>query len=391
MGAINVEGLQIEENSVQSIIFENTNFKSDKMFKNIDGTTPTASSTAQTAALQMSQLGFHPVKTEDSDLKLDFTFEPSDMQPHHADEKPLNRTHPGAASIPAAADDLNLKIASVKKVWENESSMSPGPDGGPNVNQAGFASQGFVVPDEKTFPDVALSSEDPTSTAHVYDKSDLSAANVAKVRPQQQQQQTQHQQQQQHLHHQHLLQQQIESSRSVAYNRLLGSAGGLPTLHSPPSILNQPPSMYQAFQMDPSRAVPNPIYSTYHGLNAQSVLSAADLFGPPPTNNQFRMPTTNAAGQFSGGQSTASQVLLSQSLMSSGGMKPANQIGPIGTKAGNAYQQGGLGGLATSGTSPLLIPYDGGVNPMNYMPGAMQRSAPGQTAFYQALATNQVQ
>ena len=159
MGAINVEGLQIEENSVQTIIFENTNFKSDKMFKNIDGTTPTASSTAQTAALQMSQLGFHPVKTEDSDLKLDFTFEPSDMQPHHADEKPLNRTHPGAASIPAAADDLNLKIASVKKVWENESSMSPGPDGGPNVNQAGFASQGFVVPDEKTFPDVALSSE----------------------------------------------------------------------------------------------------------------------------------------------------------------------------------------------------------------------------------------
>jgi hypothetical protein len=38
------------------------------------------------------------------------------------------------------------------------------------------------------------------------------------------------------------------------------------------------------------------------------------------------MPTTNAAGQYPGGQSTASQVLLSQSLMSSGGMKAANQV-----------------------------------------------------------------
>jgi hypothetical protein len=203
-----------------------------------------------------------------------------------------------------------------------------GPEGGPAVTPAGFSSQAFVVSDEKSFPEVALT-EDPASAAHGYDKSDLSAANVAKVRPQQQQQQQQQhqqqqqQQQQQHMHHQHLLQQQLDNRNVAAYNRLLGSAGGLPALHSPPSILNQPPSLYQAFQMDPSRGVANPIYSTYHGLSA---LSAADLFGPPPANNQFRMPTTNAAGQYPGGQSTASQVLLSQSLMSSGGMKAANQV-----------------------------------------------------------------
>ena len=164
------------------------------MFKGIDASASVAPPSVGPAGgpLQMPQLGFHPVKTEDSDLKLDFTFEPSDMQQHHVDDKSINKSHPVAASIPAAADDLNLKIASVKKVWENESSMSPGPDGGPAVNQAGFSSQAFVVSDEKAFPDVALN-EDPASSSHGYDKSDLSAANVAKVRPQLQQQ-PQHQQ-----------------------------------------------------------------------------------------------------------------------------------------------------------------------------------------------------
>lgn len=180
------------------------------------------------------------------------------------------------------------------------------------------------------------------------------------------------------------------------------SSGGLPNLHSPPSILSQPPSLYQAFQMDPSRGVTNQMYP-YHGLAAAQLMQSSaaglsgstDIFGPPPpTNNQFRMQTTNA-GQYGGHnpnqqQSSANQVLLSQSLMSSALKQPTNQIGPIGSKAGNAaaYQQGGLGALAGSGTSPLLIQYDGSGNPINYLPNAMQRSA-GQTAFYQTLASNQ--
>lgn len=67
---------------------------------------------------------------------------------------------------------------------------------------------------------------------------------------------------------------------------------------------------------------------------------------------------------------------MKQSVVTSGG------IGPIGTKGGqmNAYQQSGLGSLPGSGTS-LLIPYDGGFG------AAMQRSAAGQTAFYQTIAS----
>jgi hypothetical protein len=291
-------------------------------------------------------LGFGgPVnKSEDSDLKLDFTFEPVDH--HDTNDKPLtSRQHPGVTSIiPATADDLNLKIASVKKVWDSESSS--GPDGSGSVTQTGFGSQGFVVvADEKSFgvsnSDVGGLGDDPNSGGHhsvsPYDKSDLSGTNVAKVRPQLQQQQPQHQQQQQqqsqqqqqqqqqqqhhqqqqqqHLINTHHLQQQLDAGRNVAYNRLM-SSGGLPTLHSPPSLLSQPPSLYQAFQMDPSRGMTNPIYPTYHGISAQSVVglsgNAADLFGPPPpTNNQFRMQANNS-GQYGGHnpgvQSTANQV-----------------------------------------------------------------------------------
>ena len=418
-----VEGLQhLQEHNnlneshvagpVQTIIFENTNFKgADKMFKAIDGT-------LKDAALQMS-LGFGPNKPEDSaDLKLEFTFEPTDMSQHHDDSNKVMNRHPG--SIPATADDLNLKIASVKKVWETESSMSPGPDG--SVSQTGFGSQSFVT-DEKSFgvsnSEVGLVDDSTSVQGHhsvsPYDKSEMSGANVAKVRPQlqqpqqQQQQQTQqqHQQQQQqqqqhlinqHLHHQQQ-QHQMELGRNVAgnvaYNRLM-SSGGIPNIHSPPSILNQPPSLYQAFQMDPSRGVTNQIYPAYHGLNAQSVMlqssgalsGTTDLFGPPPpTNNQFRMQANNS-GQYGGHnpnqqQSSANQVLLNQSLMK----QSSNQIGPIGSKAGNAaaYQTGGLGPLPGTGNSPLLIPYDGSGNHIGYMANTMPRTG-GQTAFY---TTNQ--
>merc|ERR1712079_304153 len=88
--------------------------------------------------------------------------------------------------------------------------------------------------------------------------------------------------------------------------------------------------------------------------------------------------------------SVMSSVLMSQpSLMSSTMKQPSvasAAIGPIGTKG--AFQQGGLGSLPGSGTSPLLIPYDGG-----YVQN-IQRSAAaaaGQTAFYQALAASSQQ
>jgi hypothetical protein len=46
---------------VKTIIFENTNFKSEKMFKGIETPAQTSAAATTGASLQMPQLGFHPV------------------------------------------------------------------------------------------------------------------------------------------------------------------------------------------------------------------------------------------------------------------------------------------------------------------------------------------
>ena len=477
------------DNAVQTIIFENTNFK---------GKRPQAGSTAAgnsnssnnvgneklmfKIASQADQaaknLGFAS-KAED-DIKLDFTFETADIPGVHSEDKAAGNTNTSAkagtvvrptssssaaaapvvvaaavAAQPATADDLNMKIASVKKVWETLPSMSPpavaagGTSSGDQTTIGGpFSSTTAAANDDQAF--------DATATAATarYDK-EGPTSNMAKVRPQQQPSQqagnhppqsqhhlqsppsqtanvpsqSGHQSQVQQLHSQHqqvhqathqgLLQQGLDADRlmgrsnqaaNLTYNRLLGAAsGGLPNLQSPPSILSQQPSLYQAFQIDPNRAVTNQLYPyppTAAGMGGQSLilppaaagssLSAAAGTGSGTSGDIFGSSNSNQFGrQFAGPppgsnqvSSAMNNVLMSQSSLMSSAMKPsvaASGIGPIGTKG--AYQQGSLGSLPPgSGTSPLLIPYDGG-----YVQNIQRSAAAGQTAFYQALAASSQQ
>ena len=439
------------ENAVQTIIFENTNFKGSRPL----GNTVSAGDNEKIMfklgqdSKGLTVGGFNQTAKGEDDLKLDFTFETADI-PGSGEGKdgqgsvttvsahrPVSSSSVPTAVVPASsqpatADDLNMKIASVKKVWETLPSMSPVPGGGVGVvaEQSSAIGGPFSANEDKGFD----------APNNGYDK-DASAS--AKLRPQQQvtnqvqshhgaptqathgQQQVQnqpiphsvHSQLQQpsssQLHHQSLLQQQQQqqaslddrvlgrgNSANMAYNRLLGT-GALPNLQSPPSILGQQPSLYQAFQIDPNRAVTNQLYPyAATGIGGQSLIlppsgsslsagsnttNTADLFGPS-TSSQF-------SRQFAAPPPTGTQTstvmntgLMSQSSLMTSSMKQSAAsagIGPIGTKAGqlgghNAYQQGGIGSLPASATSPLIIPYDGSFVPRS-----------GQTAFYQALASQQ--
>ena len=457
-GASNVGGLasnmkeaftsESRENAVQTIIFENTNFKGTRPMGNAVVTTGTDNDKimfklggggGQDKSLVS---GFNQAaKAGEDDLKLDFTFETADIQGSGEGKevvqgsvtnvRPVSSSSVVAtvvsSSQPATADDLNMKIASVKKVWETLPSMSPVPGGG--VGGVGTEQSSAIGP----FP----SNEDKAfdSTSNGYDK------DATKMRPQQQtnqvqshhppaqashgQQQVQnqpiphsvHSQLQQpssQLHHQNLLQQQQQQQQQQASldDRVLGRGNmaynRFPNLQSPPSILGQQPSLYQAFQIDPNRGVTNQLYPyATTGIGGQSLIlppsgsslsagnsvstNTADLFGGPTTGNQF-------SRQFAGPPPTGTQTstvmntgLMSQSSLMTSSMKQsaaaAGGIGPIGTKAGqlgghNAYQQGGIGSLPASATSPLIIPYDGA-----FVPRSGQTM--GQTAFYQALASQQ--
>ena len=114
---------------------------------------------------------------------------------------------------------------------------------------------------------------------------------------------------------------------------------------------------------------------------------------------QFAAGNTPGGGHNSSAAAAAVQLLsqqLGSSLKTGGPPPPSSQIGPIGTKGNNSFQQSGLGTLPSSGPSgsQLLIPYDGSGNPMNYLPpaAALAQRAPQQqqtsTAFYQALAAS---
>ena len=490
------------ENAVQTIIFENTNFKGNRP---LSGVTPNAGGSSEGEKLMFKLAAAAAASSNDKaglgggfggkpedDLKLDFTFATADISTddtgeavtakagsaHHRSGVPSSSVAsvvPTSAQ-PATADDLNMKIASVKKVWETLPSMSPVPGtttvstNDPSVNPAGIFAPPAVGGEDKVY--------DPSNPSRYSDKDSSSNANIGKVRPQQQQpqqqaapptqqiqsqpppqpsqhqpphsqtgpqaphhlppplstpsqQQVQHNnqsiqsqlQQQQtsagqlhHATHQGLLQQASMDDRllgrgsnqaNLAYNRLLGGAGGLPNLQSPPSILGQQPSLYQAFQIDPNRGVTNQLYPyPPTGMGGQSLMmppsgsslsagnsgsTTGDIFGSNSTSQfgrQFAAPPPGSTQA----SSVISSVLMSQPSLMSSAMKQhqpsvaSAAIGPIGTKG--AFQQGGLGSLPGSGTSPLLIPYDGG-----YVQN-IQRSAAaaaGQTAFYQALAASSQQ
>jgi len=367
-------------------------------------------------------------------------------------------------------EDLSAKIANVKKVWEMPS-MSPVPhsDVGPNnatFNQ-GFATGTLGSNDDKSYRqpgsvnDVGLDADNTiqgvSSTGNgtrggstnaygsLSEKTEGMTPNVAKVRPQQMQQH--HQQHMSHpsqghqhqaasmmqAHQAHANQQALQdrvaaitrstaaavvgpnnggNANGTAGNRFTGAAGltigsgSLPALQSP-QLMNQAPSLYQAFQLDHAGRggmATNPLYSAYAGLGGQSVLLSSsglspgngNMFGASAAGSQFRLQDASNANQFAGPtqQSSGNAVLLSQSNLMSSAMKQSNQIGPIGTKGGNGpFQQSGIGTLPASGTSPLHLIQSDGQGYINYMtPNAMQRSTagqgPDQTAFYQALAAS---
>merc|ERR1719145_569920 len=156
------------------------------------------------------------------------------------------------------------------------------------------------------------------------------------------------------------------------------SYGRLPTqLQSPQSLLNQPPNLYQAFQLDHGRGVPtgappgpppgpptNQLYpypaAAAPGLSgaAQSVLlsssgagsgntAGTDMFG---SQSQFRLQNNSSFGQ-AASTTLSNPVLLPQSINSAIKQSAAAaQIGPIGTKA-NSFQTA-LGGAPPPGPPP---------------------------------------
>ena len=482
---------------VQTIIFENTNLKGGRgnqigipnsiasgttsvneklVFKSNVHSSSGVVGELKSDSIQMPSMGgFVTNKNEDSDLKLDFTFE-ADMT-HNVDVEKVVDNKPGSmagtgntsrsASGHHPTEDLSAKIANVKKVWEMPS-MSPVPHSDAGSNNATF-NQGFATAtlgsnDDKSYRqpgtanDVGLDTgntisgvsstgnETGSASSNAYgslsEKTEGITPNVAKVRPQQMQQH--HQQHMAHpsqgyqasmmqAHQAHATQQALEervaaitrstaeavvgpnngnNAYATAGNRFTGAAGltigsgALPALQSP-QLMNQAPSLYQAFQLDHAGRggmATNPLYSAYAGLGGQSVLLSSsglspgngNMFGASAAGNQFRLQDASSTNQFAAPtqQSSGNAVLLSQSNLMSSAMKQSNQIGPIGTKGGNGpFQQSGIGTLPASGTSPLHLIQPDGQGYINYMtPNAMQRSSagqgPGQTAFYQALAAS---
>ncbi|CAB4055127.1 unnamed protein product [Lepeophtheirus salmonis] len=357
---------QSSSSPVQTIIFENTNYKGAGGAGGGGGDPKDPSS----SPLQLP-IGFPKGGEDSADLKLDFTFEPphpppSEMGrgsnevehsktveiapkgnivqkahhqvPHHHHHPHMQQHHPqhGRGVAPNLsgggsnnhiggghpAEDLNMKIASVKKVWGNGGFATPDDGSGSGGND----------------PSGGNTPEIDSSIPHL----------AAKVRPQP----PPPPHQQQHPHHQQQTQQ-----AAAAFNRLM------PTLNSP-SIQ---PTLYQPFQLSDGR---NQLYSAYAAAPSLGVPSvhmpgsATDMFG----GNQFRSGapyTPNSGGN----------VLLSPHQNSGLIKTQSNQIGPIGTKA-------------APGTS-LLIPYEAPHASINYM----QRSAggTGSPAFYTALSNPQRQ
>ena len=141
---------------VQTIIFENTNFKGGRGDKS--GPAPGGPQGYGKHDMQVKdQQGIHIGsglafgKPEDSaDLKLDFSNFETEMSP--VDDKITGspKTGPNLVSSGHPADDLNMKIASVKKVWETLPNMAAIAD----AAAAGFAGS-FQQQQEDTNGDVA--------------------------------------------------------------------------------------------------------------------------------------------------------------------------------------------------------------------------------------------
>jgi len=390
-----------------TLIFENTNLKTSRP--------SVASGTVPPADLHLP-IGFaaKQERKEDAappDLKLDFgTFDADAVAAAAAVASAANAAvssadmtgqpvaNPSNGGMP---DDINLnqaaldlKIASVKKVWDIRPDATPGgagAGGSPFVpprfqSEAGVAIASEAGPGPSSGPTVGMSQPSPgaggsgTSFGVTKHESqgdrDGTAVNVAKVRPQQQvphpPSALPHYSGRTHgsptscsgpgdydrggvgigLGSQHPAARNAAAAAAVVAanfavnNRAVAAMAGNNNIAA---SLASPPSLYQAFG---NQALGNHLYP-YAGLGLGGQFlpphhqTANDLFG---ASNQFRLPLQQVA-QFQ------------QQHSGNGGLLPQHQsslkqqqghIGPIGSKGGGvsgAGSAGGLGGLA-------LIPYD---------------------------------
>ena len=347
---------QENELPVQTIIFENTNFKGGRSADYND---------YKAEGLSMPS-GFN--RPEDcADLKLDFPAFESDIMTNVEDR--VDKTNKPQVAGHPSAEDLNLKIQSVKKVWEcptmppvKENQLLPANAPG---NQTPF--QGVYENADKNVSESSNARSQPSvatqpNRASEFDRrSNNFQSRVLVTSP---------------------------NNSSMPAN-----SGLAHTMTTQSIMANQPPSLYQAFQID-SRGMNNQLYSAYPSIAAAAaagqILQSTNpstqghdpnVFG---TNNQYRLQAAAAAAQFTVGTplqtqtSTGSMLLTQHSTLLNPGIKTQNQIGAIGTKvtSGSTMQQQSVA------SSPLLIQYNQSVA------AAAAAAAVNQSAFYQALAAN---
>ncbi|TRY62840.1 hypothetical protein TCAL_14367 [Tigriopus californicus] len=369
---------------VETIIFENTNLRTNKGFVSSGGqqqqqqcSNPDRPSTMKgqgkidpsTDNSNPNLAVSHPMgfsgranKHEDvnTDLKFDFTTFDTEI-PHQNASRDESGTGvlSGKAHIQSSnknsssihhpsAEDLNMKIASVKKVWDSNS-LSAHESRTEPAKSSHFAFQDNSGPPPNQ-PSKAQSSSgnilengdhSDIGDHHGGRKGEAGMNNGGKARHQDQhqsQQQRHHQQPPPNPHHQNpsgnannmsnnnnhmsgnlavasvassqgvgLPSNSIPSSTSggvlagndfdrrapLAYNRLVNSStGGISAFHSPPSLLaGQPHSLYQAFQLD-SRNVANQLYPTYAGMGQSMLLPTPSTAAP---NDMFGAAVVAAA------------------------------------------------------------------------------------------------
>ncbi|KAJ0181030.1 hypothetical protein K1T71_003115 [Dendrolimus kikuchii] len=293
-------------------------------------------------------------KTEDSsDMKLDFAFD-SDLGQLTEDKSAKALVLPRGVhmstsnTISPLAADLNLKIASVKKVWE----MPAVAEGGEELQFAGFEESGV----EAGAP-----------------------PNVCKVKPTQQ----------------------LQSPPPQHYNHVgyQGGYGGL-SVSSPPAAvlfnssqqllgssqqLPQQGGLYGAF-LDQSRGQ----FSGFPGTPYGAGSAAPYNYQPPPDMfqslpNQYRMAAAagggaafGQTGQMANSPSTVLISSTSNSLMSATVKPSTQQIGAIGSKGGGV---GGVGGVNTYQQQYLGYSTQVGEAPYS-LPGLLPRPAPPATSYY---------
>lgn len=262
-----------------------------------------------------------PKGEDGGDMKLDFTFDPDlaqfgdDKQTKHmAIARSLSSEISSANSpISPSTDDLNLKIASVKKVWENvgplptvlEHSAVSGGDDGAAVQAPSFGSFGGPppppAPPEASFPVSSTVPEGMPQQAQgestqavsepTFGSSQLkpvvpsSLSHHVVVGSGQQQHSSAHHHQQHHQHHQHHHQhhhQQQQQPQSVqqqlalaAHHHHSQAAQGHLALQGPPPPPQQPQQPQQAIMRQPHSMLDQQSLSKVKALHALSPPPAA--------------------------------------------------------------------------------------------------------------------